>query len=202
MTQTTIQKIKDHALTNDIPIIHDDVASMLKHLIQKYQLKKILEIGTATSYSAQIMASSGSEVWTIERNLTRFSIAKNFIETSELRDQIHVIHEDALTYQLKDNDFDLIFIDAAKSQYIRFFEKYQAHLKDNGIIVVDNIFFHHLDPTKVNRHTRQLLKKLDKFKLYLAEHQVFHTQIFEIGDGLSVSYKNQKLYEDLQSIMI
>jgi predicted O-methyltransferase YrrM len=198
---TTIQKIKDHAIANQIPIIQDEVAKVLKILIETYDVKKVLEIGTATSYSAHVMASCGSEVWTIERNALRYSIAEDFVKNSEYQHKIHLIFDDALTHTLKENHFDLIFIDAAKSQYIPFFEKYQHYLNPKGIMIVDNIFFHHLDPLKVKRPTRQLLKKIEKFKLFLSVHPNFQSQILSYGDGLSISYQDHDRYIEMQSII-
>lgn len=198
---TTIQKIKDHAIANQIPIIQDEVAKVLKILIETYDVKKVLEIGTATSYSAHVMASCGSEVWTIERNELRYSIAEEFLKNSEYHHKIHLIFDDALTHILKENHFDLIFIDAAKSQYIPFFEKYQHYLNPKGLMIVDNIFFHHLDPLKVKRPTRQLLKKIEKFKLFLSEHPNFKSQILSYGDGLSISYQDHERYIEIHSII-
>ncbi|OYW80924.1 MAG: hypothetical protein B7Z27_02910 [Sphingobacteriia bacterium 32-37-4] len=66
--------------------------------------------------------------------------------------------------------FDLIFIDAAKSQYQTFFNKYERYLKKGGYIICDNLHFHHLTPDKVNRHTQALLRKIKNFKTFLAEH--------------------------------
>lgn len=198
---TTIQRIKAHALANQIPIIQDEVAKVLKILIESYHLKKVLEIGTATSYSAHVMASSGSEVWTIERDPLRYSIAEDFVKNSDYQHNIHLIFDDALTHKLEENHFDLIFIDAAKSQYIPFFDKYQHYLNPRGLMIVDNIFFHHLDPLKVKRPTRQLLKKIEKFKLFLSQHPNFESQILSYGDGLSISYKDHDQYIEMKSII-
>lgn len=200
-TTKTIQIIKEHAINNQIPIIQDEVVSILTYLIHNFNIKKILEIGTATSYSAHIMASAGAHVWSIERNDERFSVAQQFVSKSEYKDDIHLIYADALTYEIQIRDFDLIFIDAAKSQYIQFFEKYKHNLDSNGIIVVDNLNFHHLDPSKVKRHTRQLLKKLDKFKLFLSSNHDFNTIILPYGDGLSLSYKQEDVYADLKNVI-
>jgi predicted O-methyltransferase YrrM len=197
----TIQKIKDHAIANQIPIIQDEVATILEIIIKTYDVKKVLEIGTATSYSAHVMASCGSEVWTIERNATRYAIARDFLNNSEYKHKIHLIFDDALTHVLEENNFDLIFIDAAKSQYIPFFEKYQHFLNPRGLIIVDNIFFHHLDPLKVKRPTRLLLKKIENFKLFLSLHKHFHSHILSYGDGLSMSYQDNDRYIETSAII-
>ena len=124
-----IQHIKTHAIQHNIPIITDDVADILTYVIETYQFKKVLEIGTATSYSAHVMAQAGAEVWSIERNKERFEIAQAFVEKSRLKHNIHLIYDDALTYECENHTFDLIFIDAAKSQYINFFNKYRIYFR-------------------------------------------------------------------------
>lgn len=194
-----IQHIKTHALQHNIPIITDDVADILTYIIQTYQFKNVLEIGTATSYSAHVMAQAGAEVFSIERNKERFDIAQAFVEKSHLKSKIHLIYDDALTYACPNQTFDLIFIDAAKSQYINFFNKYEQYLHPLGMIVVDNIYFHHLEPSQVKRHTRQLLKKLEKFKVFIQSHEHYVSKIMSYGDGISISYKNIDRFHDLES---
>ena len=73
--------------------------------------------------------------------------------------QIKLIDEDALSFNGHLETYDLIFIDAAKAQYKKFFEKFTPYLNKDGIVLCDNLDFHHLDPDKVNRNTRQLLRK-------------------------------------------
>lgn len=194
-----IQHIKTHAIQHNIPIITDDVADILTYVIQTYQFKNVLEIGTATSYSAHVMAQAGAEVWSIERNKERFEIAQAFVEKSRLKHNIHLIYDDALTHVCENHTFDLIFIDAAKSQYINFFNKYEQYLHPHGMIVVDNLYFHHLKPSQVKRHTRQLLKKLEKFKEFIQSHQEYESKILPYGDGISLSVKNIDRFHDLES---
>jgi predicted O-methyltransferase YrrM len=199
MPKKMIQHIKTHALQNNIPIINDDVADILTHVIQTYQFKNVLEIGTATSYSAHVMAQAGAEVLSIERNKERFDIAQAFVEKSQLKSKIHLIYDDALTYVCPNQTFDLIFIDAAKSQYINFFNKYEQYLHPLGMIIVDNIYFHHLKPSQVKRHTRQLLKKLEKFKVFIQSHEQYVSKIMSYGDGTSISVRNIDRFHDLES---
>ena len=199
MPKKMIQHIKTHALQNNIPIITDDVSDILTYVIQTYQFKNVLEIGTATSYSAHVMAQVGAEVLSIERNKERFDIAQAFVEKSQLKSKIHLIYDDALTYVCPNQTFDLIFIDAAKSQYINFFNKYEQYLHPLGMIIVDNIYFHHLKPSQVKRHTRQLLKKLEKFKVFIQSHEQYVSKIMSYGDGTSISVRNIDRFHDLES---
>ena len=121
-----------------------------------------------------------------------YNIAKSNINELNLNDRINVIFNDALlSYdELKDNQFDMIFIDAAKAQYTKFFEMYEPLLTKNGIIVCDNMLFHGLtedDESNMSRSLRGLVRKLNDFKEYLNKNEKYDTTLFDIGDGISVS---------------
>ena len=91
-----------------------------------------------------------------------------------------------------DGKYDLIFIDAAKSQYIKFFEKYKFNLAHNGSIITDNLSFHGLveNPSLTkNRNTRQLVGKISKYIEFLKNNDEFKTEFYQVGDGVSVSKK-------------
>ena len=117
-------------------------------------------------YSAIKFASVNDDIYvtTIERDEERYNEAVKNISSNNLSDRINIINADALIYS-DDNKYDLIFIDAAKSQYIKFFEKYKNNLSDNGVIISDNLSFHGIveDITLThNRNTRQLVGKIKK----------------------------------------
>ena len=89
--------------------------------------------------------------------------------------------------------YDLIFIDAAKAQYINFFEKFSKNLNKNGVIISDNIGFHGMvesDERIESRNLRQLVNKIRNYIDYLKENKKFTTEFYKIGDGISVSIKN------------
>ncbi len=182
------EDIKKYAKENRVPIIFDEGLDFLLDIIKKESVHHVLEIGSAIGYSALCMASLGVEVDTIERNPEMIAKAKEHLKKYDLMHNVRLIEADALLYNgsLK-SSYDLIFIDAAKAQYIKFFEKYKPYLSPTGMIVSDNLSFHHLDKTKVNRNTRQLINKIEKFVDYLKNNDEFHTEFFEIGDGMSIS---------------
>ena len=131
-------ELRDYAIKNNVPIIQDDGLAMLESIIRIKRPKKILEIGCAIGYSAIRMASVlGSIVYTIERNEEMYNQAIENVKKANLCDKIHIIFKDALeAYDLvKDNTFDLIFIDAAKAQYMKFFNLYTPLLSDHGVVV-------------------------------------------------------------------
>ncbi len=188
-------ELKKYALDNHVPIIIDEGLSFLELLIRISRPKKILEIGTAIAYSAIRMSRvCGSEVYTIERNPIMYEEAKKNISKALLEDKIHLIFHDALeAYELvKDNQFDLIFIDAAKAQYQKFFDIYTPLLSANGFVVCDNMEFHGLVNDKENyekqsRAVRGIIRKLAGFHDNLIKNPNFNTVVYDIGDGMAVS---------------
>ena len=184
--------LKAYAKDHHIPIIYDDGLLFLKQQIERHRVKTVLEIGTAIGYSALHMASYGCVVDTFERDETLFNLAKANIDAYGFQNQVRVIHHDALFDYEGLGTYDLIFIDAAKAQYQRFFERYQAYLNPNGIIICDNLSFHDLKKEDVNRHTKQLLGKIERFKRFLINHQDFETDFDPIGDGMSVSKRRNR----------
>lgn len=131
-------------------------------------------------------------VTTVELDLDRYVVAKQNFFDMNLLSQISAFNEDALTFNTN-QDFDLIFIDASKAQYIKFFERFKENLSPNGIIVSDNLFFHGLveNPTLTkNYSTIKLIRKIKKYLAFLKLNPEFNTEIISVGDGISVSKKN------------
>ena len=176
---------------NDVPIMQNEGIAFLIMLLKVKKPLRILEIGSAIGFSSSIMAlNSNSTIDTIERdNKMIIECKKNHAELG-LTERINLIEGDALeTIEVvKDNKYDFIFIDAAKAQYIKFFEMYSPLLAQDGIILSDNLYFHDLLFTEVNnRDLRQLVRKVGKYNDFLLEHPEFETHIFKIGDGVGVS---------------
>lgn len=191
--KTTISNIKNKALEEKVPIISADGLLFLKKAIKDYQVKDILEIGSAVGYSAIEMAQIANHVTTIERDPQMVEKAKLNIKELGLEEKITLIFNDALSDEINfEERFDLIFIDAAKAQYENFFNKYAPYLKPTGIIVTDNLNFHHLDINRVSRGTKGLIKRLNAFKLFLQNHSDYETVFSDIGDGMSISRRVSK----------
>ena len=193
MVHVRIEDLEEYAKENNVPIMQKDGIDFLTNYIKENNIKNILEIGSAIGYSAIKMAlvSSDIKVTTIERDKDRYDIAINNINKFNLSDRINIINDDALDIDLNDK-YDLIFIDAAKAQYIKFFEKFDKNLKKNGVIVSDNLSFHGLveDDSKTNnRNTKQLVKKIRKYIEYLKHNEKYTTTFYTLGDGVAVSIK-------------
>lgn len=180
-----------YADENDVPIMQNEGIAFLIMLLNVKKPLRILEIGSAIGFSSSIMAlNSNATIDTIERDIKMITeCKKNHLELG-LTERINLIEGDALDTleTIKDKKYDFIFIDAAKAQYIKFFEMYSPLLNDDGIILSDNLYFHDLLFEEVNnRDLRQLVRKVGKYNDFLLNHPEFETHIFKIGDGVGVS---------------
>lgn len=193
----TLENLETYASLNHIPIMLKDGINYLTKYIKENSIFSILEIGTAIGYSSIKMAlvDPKIKITTIERDPICYKEALKNIQEFGLEKQITVLHEDALFTNLNDK-FDLIFIDAAKSQYVKFFEKFKKNLNLDGTIVSDNLLFHGLVSKKEeiqSKNLRQLVRKIDQYVEFLKTNQEFDTEFLDIGDGLGISrYKNRK----------
>ena len=188
-------KMQEYASEHDVPIMQDEGIAFLIMLLNVKKPKRILEIGSAIGFSSSVMAlNSDATIDTMERDSKMISECKKNHEILGLTDRIRLIEGDALeTIEVvKNNKYDFIFIDAAKAQYIKFFEMYSELLAEDGVILSDNLYFHDLLFTEVNnRDLRQLVRKVGKYNDFLLNHPTFETHIFKMGDGVGVSTRKK-----------
>lgn len=176
----------------------DGIAFLMKY-IKAHNIKSVLEIGSAIGYSAILMASSSPDVkvTTIERDETNYMECLKNVKKCGFEQKVNVVFQDALELNLAEGtEFDLIFIDAAKGQYTKFFEKYKFFLAKGGTIITDNLKFHnYVGKSKEieSKNLRQLVTKIENYIDFLKNNEEFDTEFIDVGDGLSVSVrKNEK----------
>ncbi|MCI5997630.1 MAG: O-methyltransferase [Peptoniphilaceae bacterium] len=183
-----------YAQQNAVPIIEVEVARFLEFLVMLKKPKRILEIGTAIGYSALIMnkAYPKCKITTIEIDEKNFLKAKEFVRLAGCEKNIDIIYadaNDALDFISK--KYDMIFMDAAKGQYISFFEKSIEKLNKDGILVSDNILFRGLVAKEKNdiRRKSTIVRRLREFLTMITNDEKFTTTIVPIDDGMAISYK-------------
>ena len=186
-----ISSIRKFAINNAVPIMQDESNEFICNYIREHDSKKVLEIGTAIGFSSIKFAQVRDDVFvtTIESDIDRHIKAKENFSAFGVAERVNAVYADALKYET-DEKFDVIFIDAAKAQYINFFEKYKNNLSDGGVIITDNLSFHGMveDMSLTNNYsTKRLVKKIRKYILFLQENQEFETTFYECGDKISVS---------------
>lgn len=191
-----IKRMEKYADEKGIPIMEEEGINFLTEFIRLNKVKNILEIGSAIGYSAIRMALVDKDitVTTIERDKDRYIEAVKNIKYLELDDRITLVLTDAFDFKVKEK-FDLIFIDAAKSQYLKFFNKFSPNLTKKGYIITDNIKFHGLtfsDKTKLSRNLRGLITKLETYISFLENNKDFNTRFFDIGDGIAISTRKDR----------
>ena len=189
-----ILEMEEYASLKNIPIIEKDSIAFIMKYIKKNNIKNILEIGSAIGYSTILMASVAQDVTvtTIERDESRYMECLKNVKKCGFEKKINVVFQDALEVNLTGVKYDMIFIDAAKGQYTKFFEKFQYFLKDGGTIITDNLKFHgYVGKSKEieSKNLRGLAEKIENYIEFLQTNEEFDTNFYDVGDGLSVSVK-------------
>ena len=188
-----IEQIEKYAKDNRVPIMLSDGIDYLCNYIKDNNIKSILEIGSAIGYSAIRMAlvDNKIQITTIEKDEERYKEALKNISDFDLNSRIDIRLEDAMDCNIE-GEFDLIFIDASKGHNIDFFNKYKKNLKENGVIITDNLSFHGLveDESKIKtKNQRSLVKKIKLFIDFLDNNLEFNTEYINVGDKISISKK-------------
>ena len=192
MKQLELEKIKQKAIEEHIPIIMDDTLAVIEKILVEKKLEKILEIGTAVGYSAikfsQFLAETG-KLDTIERDVACIQEAKKNIKKMEVEDKINIYQGDAteILPMLKEK-YDIIFIDAAKGKYPFFLKEALRLINPKGIIFADNLLYKGYVLGDYNKHKqRTAVRSLREYIKEVSQNPNLETQILEVGDGLAVS---------------
>ncbi len=200
-----LNEMEKEALRAAIPIIRTQTQSLLRFLLEMKKPMRILEVGTATGFSACVMlqyAPKGAELTTIERDPERIAKAKeNFARIQSENgwnpprssEKIHLLEGDAAEI-LKDLDgsYDFIFMDAAKGQYIHFLPEVLRLMKKGSLLVSDNVFKDGevLESRyAVRRRDRTIHKRMREYLLALSENPELTTMLLQEGDGAALSIK-------------
>ena len=193
-----ILEMEEYAKEHNVPIIEKESIAFIIKFIKANNIKDILEIGSAIGYSAILMAAVNDDIklTTIERDEVRYMECLKNVKKCNMQDRINVVYQDALEVNLSGVAYDLIFIDAAKGQYTKFFEKYKYFLKPGGVIISDNLKFHGHVGNRNNiasRNLKQLVGKIENYIDFLKENEEFETKFYDVGDGLSVSIRKNDI---------
>lgn len=192
-----ILEMEQYAKEKNVPIIEKDSIAFIMKYIKTHNVKNILEIGSAIGYSAILMASASKEVkvTTIERDETRYMECLKNVKKCGFDKEVNVVFQDALEVNLTGVSYDLIFIDAAKGGYKKFFEKFQYFLSPGGVIITDNLKFHgYVDKKETidSKNLRGIVDKIEGYIEFLKANEEFETEFIDVGDGLSVSKRRNE----------
>ena len=192
MNKEELEKIKQKALEEHIPIIMDDTLEVIEKYLEKEPPKKILEIGAAVGYSAMCFSeflAEGGSIDTIEREEERIAEAKENFKKVGVQDIITLYEGDAVEIlPTLTGKYDMVFIDAAKGKYPFFLKESLRMIKDNGVIFADNILYKGYVMSDYNKHKqRTAVRNLREYIKEVSENPNLETKILEVGDGLAIS---------------
>ena len=194
MNEFELEKIKEKALENHIPIIMDDTLEVIAKILIEKKPKRILEIGTAVGYSAMCFSKYLAEdglIDTIERDEKRIEEAKQNFKKVEVENKINLYEGDAVEILPTLNEkYDVVFIDAAKGKYPFFLKEALRMLKQDGIIFADNILYKGYVMSDYNKHKqRTAVTHLRQYIKETTDNPELETEILEVGDGLAITKK-------------
>ena len=182
--------MKTKALENHIPIIMDDTLEKIIEVLNEEKPKRILEIGTAVGYSASCFAIySDAIIDTIELDEERAKEAIENVKKVGIEDRINIMIGNAVDIlpKLKD-EYDIVFIDAAKSKYSIFLSEGKRLIKNGGLILADNVLYKGYVMSDYNKHKqRTAVRHLREYIKEVTEDPNLETEILEIGDGLAIT---------------
>ena len=196
-----LEQLERQAHAQGIPIIRKSARDLIKYALESKQPRRMLEIGTATGFSAIFAATFGPEdlhIDTIENYAKRIEEAKKNISVSGMDGKITLIEGDALEVledlAAKGRVYDMIFMDAAKAQYINYLPLCRKMMTDGSILISDNILFDGdiiLSRFAVRRRDRTIHARMREFLRDLSADDGLVTTILPIGDGMTMSVMKQ-----------
>ena len=192
------EQIKKEALADRVPIIRSETASLLKFFVSFAKPMQILEVGTAVGYSAIMMGEvmpEGAAITTIEKYEPRIPVARENFRRAGKEGVITLLEGDAMEWLARlSGPYDMIFMDAAKGQYIHFFPEIMRLLSDGGILISDNIFQDGdimESRFAVTRRNRTIHSRMREYLYTLKHTEGLATSLIPIGDGVAVSTKKK-----------
>ena len=193
-----LNELEKEARETNVPIIRTETQSLLRTLISINRPARILEVGTAIGFSALCMseyAPQGCQITTIEKYEKRIPIARENFRRAGRENQITLLEGDAADI-LKElqKPYDLIFMDAAKGQYIHFLDDVLRLMKPGSILISDNVLqggdiieSHYA----VERRNRTIYKRMREYLYELKHNDKLLTSVIPLGDGVTVSVRKE-----------
>ena len=194
-----LNELEQYAIKTNVPIIRPQTQSLIKLLLEIRKPKRILEVGTAIGFSALLMSEYGPAdclITTIEKYEKRIPVARENFKKAGKEEQITLLMGDAAEILPKlEGQYDFIFMDAAKGQYIHFLPDILRLMPVGGLLISDNVL-QDGDVMEsrfaVTRRNRTIHKRMREYLYELKHHEELQTDILPVGDGVTISVKKEK----------
>ena len=195
-----LEELEQYALQERVPVIRREMQSFIKMLLALQRPKRILEVGTAIGFSTLLMCEYGPadvQITTIENYEKRIPLAKENFRKAGQESKITLLEGDATKILAGlSGSYDLIFMDAAKGQYIHWLPDVIRLLKKGGVLLSDNVLqdgnlieSHYI----VERRDRTIYKRMREYLYQLKHDPLLETSILPLGDGVTVSVKKEEI---------
>ncbi len=191
-----LNELEEYAKKTEVPIIRKQMQSLIRVLLTLGQPKQILEVGTAIGFSALFMseyAPAGCHITTIEKYEKRIPLARENFRKSGREHRFTLLEGDAAAIlPTLTGQFDLIFMDAAKGQYLHFLPDVLRLLAQGGILISDNVMQDGdiiESRFAVTRRNRTIHARMREYLYELKHNEALETVILTVGDGAAVSVK-------------
>ncbi len=195
MEETVTKVLRDmegYAARNRIPIVGPAGRELLIDIVRKLRPAKILEVGTAIGYSTLLMAREldNCKIVSIELDVKRIIRAEEYLTEAGVIDRVTLLNGDAARLLPEVvGPFDMVYLDAAKGQYLDCLMKIINKLSSGAVIAADNVLFRGWVQSEATcpRRYRTIVKRLREYIKYVMNEDLFYTDIYENGDGMAIS---------------
>ncbi len=189
-----LSAVREEAFKREIPVSDDETLCFLQTLVSSLQPEKILELGSAVGVSgaAMLFVCGKAELVSIERDENFYNEAKNNFLKLGLEERVKLIHGDAGEEIKKlDGEFDFIFLDCAKVQYIKYLPRLKELLKKGGVLVADDVllFGYVTGETETPKKRKMLVEHIKEYISAVTEDKELLTTVLDVGNGVAVSVK-------------
>lgn len=195
MIDKLLTVIRKEALQQSVPIMDEDSLLFIAEFIGNYQIKKLLEIGTAVGYSAITMCSRNPDLQllSLEKDRERYLKARDNVEKAGLSASIRLLNCDARKFESSEK-FDLIILDGSKAHNSELLSRYERNLVNGGYFIIDDVHFHGFiekPETVRSRRLRRLVRKFTEFQKEIGNNVNYECSRLKIGDGLLIAQKKE-----------
>lgn len=194
-----LKEVETQALAEEVPIIRRSMQSLLQFLMRDRKPERLLEIGTAVGFSGMLLCEYAGEdavLDTIEKVPQRIEVAKINFARYHKQEQITLLEGDATQVLeelvAKQKTYDFIFMDAAKGQYLHFLPSILALLKEDGMLVTDNVLQEGdiiQSRYAITKRDRTIHKRMREYLYTLTHSEHLNTVILPVGDGVTLTTK-------------
>lgn len=191
-----LDRIEQEARAEEVPIIRKETSAFLKTMVAAKRPRRILEVGTAVGYSALLMCRVMPEecrITTIEKYPPRIAAAKENFRAAGEEERIRLLEGDAEEIlRSLEGEFDFVFMDAAKGQYLHWLPMILERMPVGGILFSDNVLQDGdviQSRFAVERRDRTIHKRMREYLFCLTHNDRLQTAVLPVGDGTAVSVK-------------